>query len=261
MNFETREQLEAEIDHWLGSWTAFSVPIRTIREAVLGWLDRQAAITSSECIDTRVNFAERIRLYQNGYKDGSRIGSVRLQSELDEYEYKMDALLGRLTNGKWSKTRAYDLDFMESCVDEEYEMINDGELDALREENSKLKAENDALLAAHADDVERLDAMGEGELLKQVDELRAELAKRDKGIERLKARRDELQEEVDELKAELAIANVKLEGKPDCELCDRTTLLTEVESLTAERDRYRELASELLDAAHNMQLIADRGLA
>jgi hypothetical protein len=39
----------------------------------------------------------------------------------DEYEAKMDALLCRLTNGKWSKTRQYSLEFMESCVNEEYE--------------------------------------------------------------------------------------------------------------------------------------------
>lgn len=39
----------------------------------------------------------------------------------DDYESKMDALLCRLTNGKWSKSRAYDLDFMVSCIDEEYE--------------------------------------------------------------------------------------------------------------------------------------------
>jgi len=39
----------------------------------------------------------------------------------DEYERKMDALLCRLTNGKFSKTRAYDLDFMESVVREEFE--------------------------------------------------------------------------------------------------------------------------------------------
>ena len=38
-----------------------------------------------------------------------------------EYERKMDALLCRLTNGKFSKTRAYDLDFMESVVREEFE--------------------------------------------------------------------------------------------------------------------------------------------
>ena len=40
-----------------------------------------------------------------------------------EYEAKMDELLCRLTNGKWSKTRAYDLDFMESCINEEFEML------------------------------------------------------------------------------------------------------------------------------------------
>lgn len=38
-----------------------------------------------------------------------------------EYERKMDALLCRLTNGKFSKTRTYDLDFMESVVREEFE--------------------------------------------------------------------------------------------------------------------------------------------
>lgn len=49
----------------------------------------------------------------------------------DEYEAKMDELLCRLTNGKWSKSRAYDLDFMVSCVDEEYE-------DAYEEERAEL---------------------------------------------------------------------------------------------------------------------------
>jgi hypothetical protein len=39
----------------------------------------------------------------------------------DEYEAKMDALLCRLTNGKWSKSRSYDLDFMVSCIEEEFE--------------------------------------------------------------------------------------------------------------------------------------------
>ena len=39
----------------------------------------------------------------------------------DDYEAKMDALLCYLTNGKFSKSRQYSLDFMKSCVDEEYE--------------------------------------------------------------------------------------------------------------------------------------------
>lgn len=39
----------------------------------------------------------------------------------DDYECRMDELLCRLTNGKWSKSRSYSVDFMVSCVDEAYE--------------------------------------------------------------------------------------------------------------------------------------------
>lgn len=39
----------------------------------------------------------------------------------DDYELKMDELLCRLTNGKWSKSRSYSVDFMVACVDEAYE--------------------------------------------------------------------------------------------------------------------------------------------
>lgn len=45
-----------------------------------------------------------------------------------DYESKMDELLCRLTNGKFSKTRAYDIDFMESCVREEFEQYYAEEL-------------------------------------------------------------------------------------------------------------------------------------
>jgi len=45
----------------------------------------------------------------------------------NEYEAKMDALLCRLTNGKWSKSHAYSLDFMVSCIDEEYEELYEKE--------------------------------------------------------------------------------------------------------------------------------------
>lgn len=52
----------------------------------------------------------------------------------DDYERRMDELLCRLTNGKWSKSRSYSVDFMVSCVDEAYdERVND-ELTAERDE-------------------------------------------------------------------------------------------------------------------------------
>ena len=43
----------------------------------------------------------------------------------DDYERRMDELLCRLTNGKWSKSRSYSVDFMVSCVDEAYDEILD----------------------------------------------------------------------------------------------------------------------------------------
>ena len=45
---DTREQLERSIDRFLGSWTGWSVSIKVLREAIIGWLDRQAAITERE---------------------------------------------------------------------------------------------------------------------------------------------------------------------------------------------------------------------
>lgn len=51
---DTREQLERSIDRFLGSWTGWSVSIKVLREAIIGWLDRQAAITERECIDKRI---------------------------------------------------------------------------------------------------------------------------------------------------------------------------------------------------------------
>lgn len=59
----------------------------------------------------------------------------------DDYERKMDALICRLTNGKWSKSRAYDLDFMEQCINEEFEMLYAKELADAELGNGTLTAE------------------------------------------------------------------------------------------------------------------------
>lgn len=67
----------------------------------------------------------------------SRLEAATLGSD-DDYEAKMDALLCRLTNGKWSKSRAYDIDFMVSCVDEEYETLYANELVELGSGTCKL---------------------------------------------------------------------------------------------------------------------------
>lgn len=54
-----------------------------------------------------------------------------------DYERRMDELLCRLTNGKWSKSRSYSVDFMMSCVDEAYEdaTLGGGECELVYGEN------------------------------------------------------------------------------------------------------------------------------
>ena len=48
--------------------------------------------------------------------------AATLESD-NEYERKMDTLLCRLTNGKWSKSRAYSIEFMDACISEEFEAL------------------------------------------------------------------------------------------------------------------------------------------
>ena len=70
---DSRAALEADVHAWLGSWTAFSVPLKTVEDAVLGWLDRQAAIT-----------AEEVRVYIN------REDSALIQGKIDQLESERD---------------------------------------------------------------------------------------------------------------------------------------------------------------------------
>lgn len=74
--------------------------------------------------------------------------------EVADYVRKMDALLCRLTNGKFSKSWAYDVDFMESCVNEEFEALYDEEVGELRDRVGRLTAERDNL-ARDLEDCER----------------------------------------------------------------------------------------------------------
>ena len=78
-------------------------------------------------------------VYVNGtYLTPEQAIAATLGSD-NEYEAKMDALLCRLTNGKWSKSRAYSLDFMVSCVDEEYEELYEKERAELGNGTCKLE--------------------------------------------------------------------------------------------------------------------------
>lgn len=69
--------------------------------------------------------------------------------------------------------------------------------------------------------------------------------------------------QINELTAERDILEARLAGKPECEICDRATMLVEIEGLTAERDQFldeRDLWCERHRQTHNyaMELEAER---
>lgn len=288
---DTREKLYADIDHWLGSWTALSVPTSTIKEAILGWLGRMAGIVEHECVDTRVNFAERASFPQH-HEDDSR---EKLEADVLRYythttstlmwpddaniktkwvSVSMDTVLEWLDRAADIRECDFIQQYCAECESAENAALKD-DIEVLRNRLDKLQAENDELLAAHADDVERLDAMGEGELQKQVDELQAE---RDYWRQEVQYCMDAAYPPshaperpynphvMDYPPSGAYTTPSTLVGDLICGLRDEKVaewvgVLKQLKETQAERDRYRELASELLDAAHNMQLIADRGLA
>lgn len=83
-------------------------------------------------------------------------------------------------------------------------------------------------------------AITERELQAKVDELTAELAIREKMC-------DELQGQVDRLTKRLACSELRAcsDFAQKCEVCDRTTLLEEIEGLTKERDGLRDKINQI----------------
>ena len=79
---DSREKLEADIREWCATFPTWN-HAKEFCETVFGWLDRQAAITKRECLDTRVNFAERVGM-------GNKIDE--LTDERDHLRRQVDML-------------------------------------------------------------------------------------------------------------------------------------------------------------------------
>ena len=89
-------------------------------QGILDEFEHECFMLRVEASETRAKDDVVRKSYEHIRDEFARRIAATLGSD-DDYERKMDALLCRLTNGKWSKSRAYSLDFMVSCVDEEYE--------------------------------------------------------------------------------------------------------------------------------------------
>ena len=97
-----------------------------------------------ECYMLRVEASEtraKDELVRDAYELQREKTAKAIVSTLgdDDYESRMDELLCRLTNGKWSKSRSYSVDFMVGCVDEAYEdaTLGGGECELAYGENDE----------------------------------------------------------------------------------------------------------------------------
>lgn len=131
-----------------GAMTATDELRQMLTEAGVEW-DYGITGTAS----TRFN-ANGVELTFIGMRDGVTCSTILTPAQAiaatvgdGEYENKMDALLCRLTNGKWSMTRRYSLDFMESIVRDEFEeavaaTIGDTDATPTRQDDVDLAADN-----------------------------------------------------------------------------------------------------------------------
>jgi len=98
------------------------------RESVPEELWRLLDEFEHECFMIRVEASEtraKDEVVREAYERQREKTAWAISATLSDggYEARMDELLCRLTNGKWSKSRSYSVDFMVSCVDEAYEEV------------------------------------------------------------------------------------------------------------------------------------------
>ena len=160
---DSREKLEADAWNISRPYQPTKQDADAHLKDILELLDRQAAITEAKverkwsCYEGSVQ-AEIDRLnakidelqaenYAIAYAHGAVVERLDAMNEgellerineYERYEAEMDCVLSRLTNGKWSKSRSYTVDFIVSCVNEELEELYCSDIDDLRADRDKL---------------------------------------------------------------------------------------------------------------------------
>lgn len=215
---DSREKLEA--DAWAGcdhlTTTNGETLVNVPWGRLIGWLDRQAAITERECIDTRVNFAERIRLFQRGYD----VGVHDLVKAAD--------MANRLLTSIHSKDEPVLTDVRTDG--------GDGFTDSREELEHDIHSwlTSQVAITVYVTDIE---AEARKWLDRQANMTAAVwsgyMADAAKQIDELHARLDHLPDE------------------RECKICDRATMVEEVNGLSAERDYWKGQVLEMLMCAGN----------
>ena len=233
---DTREQLERSIDRFLGSWTGWSVSIKVLREAIIGWLDRQAAITERETNKTCNKSVENVT-------DSRAQLEADLRKEIREYAgefYEGEDILFALILAMFDRQAAIT---ERECAWRWQHIAEDR--DRAEMERDKLQAKLD-YLEGHG--VEIVDAVAGGyEVYNEWYRKAQELEGAVEMYRRIRAQQsdaaDNLSRQLDELLDEASLERAK------CSI-----LQTQVRKLTAERDEWktkcetREFAYKQADA-------------
>lgn len=182
MLHDTREKLEADVRRKQREWSQSPCALDTNFYEVIGWLDRQAAITERECMERTTS--ERIGFDCAECAEG-------LGRELEARCYHLKARIAELRaeRDEW-KTKCETREFAYKQADAERKRYSE-QIDELLAERNEW---NGLAEKYRADSIAAQEAAAE--MAQRIQTLELEIAKRDKGIERLKKRRGELTEQL-----------------------------------------------------------------
>lgn len=241
---DSREKLEAEVRKWCGMY-----PYQA--DMVWVWLNRQAAITANELISLTVDEESPIK----GENDTTKCDIRDLGDSREKLEADMRERLGELWADAWdagnrdSMDDDFDLSVFIALLDRQAAITE-------RETEKKWSCFSDSA-GGHI-----------AELTKQLESahaknraLKAHIAKMQEGRHGWHIKGKELQQQVDSLKRKLEAAtdaNTDYRDEWHRVCAERANLARDLGNAMAERDRYRELCSKLLDAADEMRRVRDQ---
>ena len=206
MSHDTREKLEADVRRKQREWSQSPCALNTNVYEVIGWLDRQAAITEREFFETACHGCERLG------GDG-RTTLDELSDELRKYIVKADRL--------------------GAALDERDDQLADAResLEAAWDDNAELRAKLDAE-AQHAREAWQLwgeaDARAE-QAETERDEWKTKCETREFAYKQADAERKRYSEQIDELRAEIATLKEHRAGNMErldfCRCADQKKLM------------------------------------
>lgn len=269
---DSREKLEADVREYyrIGLPGIQETELhRLYYEQVIEWLDRQAAITAKQ-LTSQSDVPKPVESCET---DAAK-GDIRdFDDSRKKLEDKAFNLIARMVNEAYTMG-AHEADWsvnrqsVRNCITELFDGV--AAITRKTEQAAWIQQANGLI---HEANVERDELRGSFDTAKQlieqykadgvdnlrkIDELRNELAKRDKGIERLKRQRDEARQQISKLEAECDDCVYKLEWQTMDRLeTERDALAADLRDCEQQRERLRQALGCAIDHAHEITRLVD----